>query len=93
MTNLDPKDYKNGVPVASGETVNSASPAITIGPAKAIAATVAAALVGGLTTLGTALSDNVVTPAEWVAVALAVIVGSGIVGGATYVTRTTVTGN
>lgn len=69
----------------------SASPKITLGPAKAVVALIAAAVVGGLTTLGGALTDNVVTPAEWVAVALATIVGSGIVGGATYATTTKVT--
>jgi hypothetical protein len=43
--------------------------------AKAIAAAVA----GGLGTLGTALADGAVTPAEWVAVALATLVASGLV--------------
>lgn len=101
MTNLDPKDYVNGqrvvpveyVAVASGETVNSSSPSITVGPAKAIVAAVGGALVGGLSALGVALSDESVTSGEWVAVALAVVVGSGIVGVPTYLARTTVHGN
>jgi hypothetical protein len=98
MTNLNPEDYKNGVPVgevavASGETVNSADPSITVGPAKAVVAAVAGALVGGLTYLSAALQDNVVSGQEWVNVALAVIIGTGVVGGATYATRTTVKGN
>lgn len=101
MSNLNPEHYQNGVPVtptaevavAAGEVVNSASPAVTLGPAKAIVAVVGSALLGGLTALGFALQDNVIDAGEWVAVAIAVIVGSGIVGGATYLTRTTVTGN
>lgn len=101
MSDLDPKDYFNGQPVvpadsvavASGETVNSSSPAITVGPAKAIVAAVGGALVGGLSALGVALADEVVTSGEWVAVALAVVLGTGLVGGATYATRTTVKGN
>lgn len=39
----------------------------------------AAALAGGLGALGTALADGAVTPAEWVAVALATLVASGLV--------------
>jgi hypothetical protein len=78
--------------LAVGETVTSDSSAVTLGPAKAIVAAVSGALVGGLTALGTALADNVVTSGEWVAVALAVVIGSGLTGGATYVARTTVTG-
>jgi hypothetical protein len=106
MSNLNPEDYKNGeyvggdaavpasdVAVLAGETVNSADPSITVGPAKAIVAAIGGALVGGLTALSTALADNVVLPAEWTAVALAVVIGSGVVGGATYATRTTVKGN
>lgn len=95
MTNLNPRDYHNGQPVALavGETVTSDSPAVTLGPAKAIVAAVGGALVGGLTALGTALTDEVVTSGEWVAVALAVVIGSGLVGGSTYFTKTTVTGN
>ena len=40
---------------------------------------VAAAVAGGLGTLGTALADGTVTPAEWVAVALATLAASGLV--------------
>lgn len=80
--------------VAVGETVNSADPAVTLGPAKAVVAAIGGALVGGLTSLSTALAgDGIVSAAEWVAVALAVVLGTGLVGGATYLTRTTVTGN
>ncbi len=43
--------------------------------AKAVAAAVAA----GLGALGTALADGAVSPAEWVAVALAALVASGLV--------------
>lgn len=76
-----------------GETVTSDSPAVTLGPAKAIVAAIGGALVGGLTALGTALTDEVVTSGEWVAVALAVVIGSGLTGGATFAVKTTVTGS
>lgn len=94
MTNPNLTPGHGSVAVAAGETVNSADPSITLGPAKAIAATVATVAVAFLTALGTALqSDNVVTGSEWVAIALATVVGTGLVGGATYLTRTTVRGN
>ena len=108
MSNLNPREYRNGkliettvggaipadaVAVAAGETVNTASRSITLGPAKAIAAFVATVAVAFLTALGSALTgDGIVTGPEWVTIALATIVGSGLVGGAAYVTRTTVTG-
>ncbi len=90
---VTPTSEPTPVALHVGETVTSDSPTVTLGPAKAIVATVGAALVGGLTALGAALTDNVVTPGEWVAVALGFIVGSGLVGGATYVARTSVTRN
>lgn len=107
MSDLDPADYENGqlvnsrpaavpvseVAVAAGETVNSADPSITVGPAKAIAASVATVAVTFLTALGVAMTDNVVTPQEWITIAVATIVGTGLVGGSTFLTRTTVTGN
>lgn len=77
----------------STTTLESSSPAVTLGPAKAIVAAVTGALVGGLTALGTALTDGAITPAEWVAVALATLLGSGLTGGATYAKSTTVTLN
>lgn len=95
MSNLDPKDYKNGerISLVAGETVTSDSPKVTLGNAKAVAAAVSATLVAGLTVLGAALSDNVVTPGEWIAVGIAVLGGPLFVGGATYYARTTVKGN
>ena len=39
---------------------------------------IVAALVAGLTVLGTALTDDVVTTAEWVGVAIAVLGGGGL---------------
>lgn len=107
MSDLDPADYENGqlvnsrpaavpvseVAVAAGETVNSADPSITLGPGKAISA----ALTGlGLTVLVGAI--NAITPelfeplGPWGAVLYAGIVAGGATL-ATYVTRTTVTGN
>lgn len=81
------------VAVAAGEVVNTSSPAVTLGPAKAIVALVASAAVAGLGAFVTAVSDNVVTSGEWATIAIATIIGSGIVGASTYVARTTVTGN
>ena len=72
-------------------TVSSKSDAVTLGNQKAIVAAIGGALVGGLTALGTALVDNAITPGEWVSVALATIIGSGLVGVATYAKSTTVT--
>ena len=47
----------------------------TIAPyAKAIAG----GLVSGLTSLGTALIDGIVSPLEWVTIALAFIIGTGL---------------
>jgi EamA domain-containing membrane protein RarD len=40
---------------------------------------VVGALVAGLTALGTALLDEAVTPAEWVAVAVAALTALGVV--------------
>jgi hypothetical protein len=77
--------------IAPGETVESDSPRVELGKSKAIVAAVGGALVGGLTALGVALVDEVVTSGEWVGVALAVVIGTGLVGGATYATKTTVT--
>jgi hypothetical protein len=95
MTNLDPKDYQNGerVSLVAGETVPSSSEKVTLGPAKAIVATIATAVSMGLGALGVALADEVVTSGEWVAVAIAFLAGTGLVGGATYAARTSVTGN
>lgn len=108
MSNLNPREYRNGklidtrvggaipadaVAVAAGETVNSASPSITLGPAKAIAA---AATGLGLTVLVGAI--NAITPelfeplGPWGAVLYAGVVAGGATL-ATYITRTTVTGN
>lgn len=94
MSNLDPKQYKNGKLITElevGETVSSASPAVDLGVAKTVVSAIGGALVGGLTALSTALADEVVTSQEWTTVALATIVGSGLVAGATYFTPTSVT--
>jgi len=99
MTNLNPADYQNGVPVAqvavaAGETVKSSSSAITLGPAKAIAALVATPVVAFLSALGVALqSENVVTGQEWVSIAIATILSTGLVAGSVYGVPTSVTGN
>ncbi len=100
MSNLDPKDYRNGERVSAsgtadslhvGETVSTASPKVDLGIAKTVVSAIGGALVGGLTALSTALADEVVTNQEWTTIALATIVGSGLVAGATFFTPTTVT--
>lgn len=40
---------------------------------------IAGGLVGGLTSLGTALIDGFVSPLEWVTIALAFLLGTGLV--------------
>lgn len=107
MTNLNPHDYQNGQPVALavGETVKSSSDQVHLGPAKAIAAVVATVIVAFLTALGVALqpvydaagefvagSTDVSGP-EWVTIAIATVISTGLVGGATFATPTTVTGS
>lgn len=110
MTNLDPKEYKNGQRVGAadamlhvGETVSSSSEKVTLGPAKAVAALIATPLVAFLTALGVAVqpiydaagvlvegSTNV-SGAEWITIAIATVVSTGLVGTATFATPTSVT--
>lgn len=78
-------------PLTVGETVSSSSPKVDLGIAKTVVSAVGGALVGGLTALSTALADEVVTNQEWTTIALATIVGSGLVAGATFLTPTSVT--
>lgn len=78
-------------PLQVDETVSSSSEKVTLGPAKAVAAAVGGALVGGLTALQSALSDELVTSQEWTTIALATIIGSGLVAGATFLTPASVT--
>lgn len=46
---------------------------------KPYAKAITGALVAGLTAIGTALTDNAVTPGEWVTVALAAVAAFGAV--------------
>lgn len=78
-------------PLAVGETVSTSSPKVNLGIAKTVVSAVGGALVGGLSALSTALTDEVVSQQEWTFVALATIIGSGLVAGATWTTPTTVT--
>lgn len=57
-----------------------------LGAAKAYVGAAASGIVAGLGAFVTAVSDNVVTPGEWATVAIAVIVGAGLTGGAVYAT-------
>lgn len=78
-------------PLVIGETVSTSSPKVNLGIAKTVVSAVGGALVGGLSALSTALTDEVVSQQEWTFVALATIIGSGLVAGATWTTPTTVT--
>lgn len=80
-------------PLRIGETVSSASPKVDLGPAKAVVATIATAVSMALGALAVALADEVVTTGEWVTIAIAFLAGTGLVGGATYAARTSVTRN
>lgn len=51
---------------------------------KAWIGAIAGALTGALTALSAALADGAVTSSEWVTVVLALLAGSGVVGGAVY---------
>jgi len=92
MSNLDPKDYRNGEKVlAVGETVSSASPAVELGKSKAVLA----AITGGVVAAGgvflTAISDGAITLGEAYGIVGAGLAGAGIPGFAAFLTPTTVT--
>jgi hypothetical protein len=80
-----------GPTLLPGETVTSDSPKVDLGPAKAIAATIATIAVAFLGALGVAITDGEITAGEWVTIATATIVSTGLVGGATFITPTSVT--
>lgn len=75
-----------------GEVTTTASPRIDLGPAKAVAATIATVAVSFLGSLGVAIADGAVSGQEWVTIAIATIVSTGLVGGATFITPAKVTG-
>lgn len=75
-----------------GEETTTASPRIDLGPAKAVAATIATVAVSFLGALGVAITDGAVSGEEWVTIAIATILATGLVGGATFVTPAKVTG-
>lgn len=80
-------------PLVVGETVSSSSDKVTVGVAKAVASGVTATAVAFLTALITANADNAVTSGEWLAVALATVVGAAAGFGIPFATPTTVTRN
>ena len=86
-------NYNGGstAPLAVNETVSTDSPKVELGKSKAIAAAVATVAVAFLGALGVAVADEVVTTGEWITIATATIIATGLVGGATYVVPTTVT--
>lgn len=67
---------------------NSPDPGVPQTGAKAITAGVVAAVVlAVLMALQAALADGHISSGEWVTIAIAGVVGSGLVGGATYGTK------
>lgn len=76
-----------------GETVKSSSPAITLGPAKAIIAAVLGALGAAVPLAVAAIGDGTLDLTEGWGIVTALLVGAGVIGGGTYLTPTTVKGN
>lgn len=80
--------------IVPGETVSSASPKVTLGPAKAIVAAIAGVVSSVAVWLTTApLADGALDLNEGIALAIAIGAGLGIPGIGTYVTNTKVTAN
>ena len=79
--------------LASGETVKSSSPAVTLGPAKAVIAAILGAL-GAAVPLGiAAIADGAIDLSEGWGILGALLVGAGVIGGGTWLTPTKVTAN
>lgn len=77
--------------LAVGDTVSSTSPAVHLGPAKAIAGGIVGTTVAFLSALIVANSDEAVTSGEWLTVALATVLGGAAAFGITWATPTSVT--
>lgn len=90
MSNLDPKQYKNGELVV-GETVTSDSPKVELGKAKAVFAGIAAVAVSVGTVLTASLADGAIDLNEGIALGLALLGGLGVGGLGTYAVPTKVT--
>lgn len=94
MTELNPRDYRNGEPVAPltiGETVSSASPAVELGNSKAILAAVTGGIVAAGGVFLTAISDGVIDLGEAYGIIGAGLAGAGIPGFAAFLAPTSVT--
>lgn len=72
-------------------TLKSTDANVTLGPAKAVASGIVGTAVAFLTALITANADGAVTSNEWLAVALATVVGGAAAFGVTWKTPTSVT--
>jgi hypothetical protein len=79
--------------LAAGETVTSASPKVTLGPAKAIIAAILGALGAAVPLAIAATADGAIDLNEGWGILGALLVGGGIIGGGTWVTPTKVTAN
>lgn len=71
--------------------LSSSSPAVTLGPQKAIVAAIAGAVVAGGTALISAVSDGAIDVGEAWTIVGAILAGAGLTGGSTYAKSTDVT--
>lgn len=77
--------------LAVGETVSSQSPAVQLGPGKAIIAAVLGGLGAAVPLAIAAVSDGALSLDEGWAILSALLVGSGVIGAGTFLLPTTVT--
>ena len=95
MTHTNPSAATPGPDhLSPGETVKSSSPAVTLGPAKAIvAAILGAILTAGAVILQAVSNDGAIDVNEGIAIVLAIAAGAGVPGLGTYIAPTTVKAN
>lgn len=79
--------------LAVGETVESSSPKVTLGPQKAVIAAVVGGISAGAAALLQALTDGSIYIGEFYVILGAVLAGAGLTGGTTFAKSTTVTAN
>lgn len=79
--------------LAVGDTVKSSSPAVTLGPAKAVIAAILGALGAAVPLAINATADGVLDLGEGWAIVGALLAGAGVIGAGTWLTPTKVTAN
>jgi hypothetical protein len=73
--------------MADDQPTFPSSPQVPVKSTKAIVAAIGAALSGGIVAAISALEDNAITSSEWLGIILAVLVGSGVTGAATWAAK------